>query len=162
MNTDNHLAFDALTMSGIELLKRLNTVLESELTALTDRELEQINLCTNQKSQILAEFSENTTQRNTILNSSGYSANKASVSDFFESCTSHSFKEKLTSNWHDLEAALQACVEANSVNEQVLKRNQKNIGAILSILQGKQAKNILYDAKGDKGDYAGQSRLGKA
>lgn len=162
MNKENHLAFDALTIEGIELLKSLNNILQAELTALTNREIEQINLCTNQKSQSLTEFSENTLKRINILKQAGFKSDKQSVTIFFDSCEDTAQKQQMINNWTILEETLQATVDANNVNEQVLKRNQKNIDTILSILQGKQANNILYDAKGDKGDYAGQSRLGKA
>ena len=162
MNTDNHLAFDALSKLGIELLTTLNATLLSELTALTDRDLEQITLCSNQKNQTLTEFSENTSQRINVLKNSGFQSDKESVSAFFNSCEDSSLQTLCLENWKILEETLQATLDANNVNEQVLKRNQKNIDTILSILQGKTANNILYTAKGDKGDYAGQSRLGKA
>jgi flagellar biosynthesis/type III secretory pathway chaperone len=162
MNKENHLAFDALTNQGIDVLKKLNATLQNELTSLTSRDLDEIKLCSNQKNQILTEFSENTLQRIQILKASGFESDKESVSEFFSLCEDPSLKTLCVENWTILEETLQATLDANNVNEQVLKRNQKNIDTVLSILQGKRANNILYDAKGDKGDYAGQSRIGKA
>ncbi len=162
MNKENHLAFDALTKQGIDTLKKLNATLQDELSSLTNRDIDQIKICSSQKSQILTDFSENTFQRIQILKNCGFESDKQSVSDFLSQCDDASLKTLCIENWKILEETLQATLDANNVNEQVLKRNQKNIDTILSILQGKQANNILYDAKGDKGDYAGQSRIGKA
>jgi flagellar biosynthesis/type III secretory pathway chaperone len=162
MKIDNYLSFDALTLAGIELLSHLNNTLKLELIALTERDLQQITQYAVQKSQYLAEFSENTHQRSVLLESLRLNSNKENVQLFFNSCPDTNIEHQCKANWKVLEVTLQSTIDANDVNEQVLKRNQKNIDTILSILQGKQANNILYDAKGDKGDYAGQSRLGKA
>lgn len=162
MKIDNYLSFDALTLAGIELLSHLNNTLKLELIALTERDLQQITQYAVQKSQYLAEFSENTHQRSVLLESLRLNSNKENVQLFFNSCPDANIEHQCKANWKVLEVTLQSTIDANDVNEQVLKRNQKNIDTILSILQGKQANNILYDAKGDKGDYAGQSRLGKA
>lgn len=162
MNNDKFAAFDTLTLKGIQLLRALNDILALELVALTNRELENIVEFAKQKSQLLADFAENTNLRVSLLETLSLSSNKSSIAAFLESCSSENLKNTYLSNWKVLEEALQTTIESNSVNEQVLKRNQKNIDTILTILQGKQANNILYDAKGDKGDYAGQSRIGKA
>ncbi|MEH6443231.1 MAG: flagellar export chaperone FlgN [Oceanospirillaceae bacterium] len=162
MKTNNYLSFDALTLAGIDLLTHLNNTLQSELIALTERDLQQITQCAVQKSQFLADFSENTHQRSVLLENIKLNSDKENVQLFLNSCPDTHTKNNCKTNWKILEEILQATIDANNVNEQVLKRNKKNIDTILSILQGKQANNILYDVKGDKGDYTGQSRLGKA
>jgi flagellar biosynthesis/type III secretory pathway chaperone len=162
MNNEKFAAFDTLTLKGIEILRTLNDSLALELVALTNRELENIVEFAKQKSQLLADFSENTHLRVSLLEALSLDSNKSSITAFLESCPDEMLKNTYLSNWITLEQTLQSTIDSNSVNEQVLKRNQKNIDTILTILQGKQANNILYDAKGDKGDYAGQSRIGKA
>lgn len=162
MNTEKHTAFDTLTLKGIDLLNGLKDTLRLELIALTTRELEGIIELSKRKNNILIEFSENTFQRSTPLETLNLASNKENISVFFSDCGNLVAKNKYLANWTILEDTLRLTIDANTINEQVLKKSQKNIDTILNILQGKQADNILYDAKGDKGDYAGQSRIGKA
>ena len=162
MNTEKHTAFDTLTLKGIDLLNDLKDTLRLELIALTTRELEGIIELSKRKNNILIEFSENTFQRSTLLQTLNLASNKENISVFFGDCGNLVAKNKYLANWTILEDTLRLTIDANTINEQVLKKSQKNIDTILNILQGKQADNILYDAKGDKGDYAGQSRIGKA
>ncbi len=162
MNNDSHLSFDALTTEGINILKNVDAILKSELIALTQRDIDQIKECAASKTALLTDFSENTVFRSTLLEKNNYHSTPQSIQDFFDTCLDPSVQKKLKDNWSALENILLLVINANAVNEQVLKRNQKNLGSILSILQGQQANNILYNAKGSKGDYAGQSRIGKA
>ncbi|EPJ50021.1 MAG: hypothetical protein OFPI_21310 [Osedax symbiont Rs2] len=162
MSNQSHLKFDALTTTGIEILEKLQTSLQSELAALSERNLDLIKQFAVEKSQILVDFSNNTQQRSQLLESLKFSSNEKDIQLFFSSCADPSTKKTCIDNWHTLAQNLKVVIDSNNVNEQVLKRNQYNIDTILSILQGKQANNVLYDAKGDKGDYSGQSRIGKA
>ena len=162
MSNENYFKFDALTSAGIDLLVKLNVALQSELIALSERNLEQIKQYSADKSHILVEFSNNTAHRTQLLESLKYSSNEKDIQLFFSTCPDAKTREIVTANWLNLADTLKTIIDANNVNEQVLKRNQYNIDTILSILQGQQANNILYDAKGDKGDYSGQSRIGKA
>lgn len=162
MNIEQQTAFDTLTLKGIALLIALKDTLRLELIALTARELAEIIELSKRKNNILIEFSENTFQRSTLLQSLNLASNKENIGVFFSRCQNLAAKNKYLANWATLEDTLRLTIDANAINEQVLKKSQKNIDTILSILQGKQANNILYDAKGDKGDYAGQSRIGKA
>jgi len=162
MNKDIFLSFDALTIEGINTLKSVEEILKNELTALTQRDLEQIKDCASSKLTLLGNFSENTLLRSKLLEQNNYQSTADSIQDFFSACSDALVQKTCQDNWKALEAILLAIIDANAINEQVLKRNQKNLGSILSILQGQQANNILYNAKGSKGDYAGQSRIGKA
>ncbi|EPJ44622.1 MAG: hypothetical protein OFPII_33340 [Osedax symbiont Rs1] len=162
MSIEAYQSFDALTLTGIELLNKINSVIKEELVALTQRNLETIKLCATDKNLLLTEFSEHIQNRQALLKSIDYQSDKQSIKFFLNSCPAAKAKLVYQENWKKLEHALSSVIDANSINEQVLKRNQKNLDKILSILQGKQAHNILYDAKGDKGDYSGQSRIGKA
>ena len=162
MSNQSYLKFDDLTSTGIDILEKLQTSLQSELAALSDRNLEQIKHCAVEKSQILVEFSNNTQQRSQLLETLKFSSNEKDIQLFFSACSDSPTQTKCTANWKNLAQTLKDVIDANNVNEQVLKRNQYNIDTILSILQGQQANNILYDARGDKGDYSSQSRIGKA
>jgi flagella synthesis protein FlgN len=162
MNNDTHLSFDALTTEGINILKNVDDILKSELSALTQRDIDQIKKCAASKAALLSDFSDNTLHRTTLLEKNNFHSTPESIQDFFNACADQNVQTQLKDNWNALEKTLLLVIDANAVNEQVLKRNQKNLDSILSILQGQQANNILYNAKGSKGDYAGQSRIGKA
>jgi flagellar biosynthesis/type III secretory pathway chaperone len=162
MTLELHSSFDTLTLAGIEQLKTLHDILADELTALTDRDLVKIKACAIIKVQVLTNFSENSQHRTALLKSQNCSSDKAGISFFFAKCADSKAKSVYLQHWTQLEETLCAAIDANNINEQVLKRNQKNLDTILAILQGQQTHNVLYDAKGDKGDYTGQSRIGKA
>lgn len=162
MNTLSLQKFDALTLSGIAILSNVSKVLITELKALTQRDLEQIKQCAADKSKLLNDFSENIQQRTLLLQTHNLEPTPDCINTFLNSCESTTDTQQYQANWDKLETTLQSVINDNTVNEQVLSRNQKNLDSILSILQGQQANNILYTAKGNKGDYAGQSRIGKA
>jgi flagellar biosynthesis/type III secretory pathway chaperone len=162
MSQTIHSEFNALSIEGIRLLNILLKYLADELNALSERDIEKIKLSTFKKTQILSEFSSNTELRNKLLKSKGLEPSKESIIAFFASCTDQPLLSECQNNWNELEITLKDVIKANTVNEQVVKKNKSNITSILSILQGKTKNNMLYDAKGDKGDYSGQSRLGKA
>lgn len=152
--------FDALTLEGILHLENILDLLSNELQALTERDLDEIKRFTQLKHEVLNKFTANLESRQNHLHAVGIGFDKASITLFLADSPNNA--KQYSQNWLKLETLLSDVIAANSVNEQVLKRNQKNIDTILSILQGQKASNILYDAKGDKGDYAGQSRIGKA
>ncbi|MEM5530509.1 flagellar protein FlgN [Gammaproteobacteria bacterium AS21] len=162
MSQTIHSEFNALSIEGIRLLNILLKYLADELNALSERDIEKIKLSTFKKTQILSEFSSNTELRNKLLKSKDLEPSKESIIAFFASCTDQPLLSECQNNWNELEITLKDVIKANTVNEQVVKKNKSNITSILSILQGKTKNNMLYDAKGDKGDYSGQSRLGKA
>jgi flagellar biosynthesis/type III secretory pathway chaperone len=162
MSQNIYSEFNALSLEGIRLLNILLKYLEDELQALSARDLEKIKLSSFKKTQILSEFSSNTELRNKLLKSKKLEPSKDSIITFFASCADKPLLGECQSNWNELEVTLKDVIKANTVNEQVVKKNKNNVTTILSILQGKTKNNMLYDAKGDKGDYSGQSRLGKA
>ena len=162
MNNDIYLTFDALTLSGIDILSKVNVILATELTALSLRDIDNIKQSASDKAELLNKFSSNIQQRKQLLETNNFESSAQSIQDFFTSNENTTDSQQHQTHWQQLEETLQNVIEANSVNEQVLTRNQKNLDTILSILQGQQANNILYNAKGSKGDYAGQSRIGKA
>ena len=162
MNTAHYTEFNALTLKGIDLLSLILPLLAEEKTALTERDLDKITLLANQKSHILADFSTNIKTRIELLQRFNLETNKENIALFLDSCPDNTISNTCKSNWDKLEKSLCIVIDANTVNEQIAKKNQKNIDTILSILQGQKPNNMLYDAKGDKGDYSGQSRIGKA
>jgi len=162
MSNNIHSEFNALSLEGIRLLNILLKHLEDELKALSERDLEKIKLSTFKKTQILSEFASNTELRNELLNSKKLQPNKENIITFIANCQDKTLADECKGNWDDLETTLNNVIKANTVNEHVVKKNKNNVSTILSILQGKNKNNMLYNAKGDKGDYSGQSRLGKA
>jgi len=162
MSKNIYSEFNALSLEGIRLLNILLKHLEDELKALSERDLEKIKLSTFKKTQILTEFSSNTELRNTLLNSKKLQPNKENITTFITSCPDKTLADECKSNWDALETILNNVIKANTVNEHVVKKNKNSVSTILDILQGKTKNNMLYNAKGDKGDYSGQSRLGKA
>lgn len=154
--------FNALTLEGIAVLERLKSQLDSELQALTERNIEQVQQVNTKKQTILAEFDQNNNQRATCLINAGLSVDKQSILALIETTDDSSVQQQFRENWKKLEKTLGETMERNKRNEIVLTRNRQNVEQLLSVLRGQPGKNTLYDAKGGKGNYSGQSRLGKA
>ena len=109
--------------------------------------------------QMLENINQHNKAREQVLATAGLSNDKAGVQQFI---ASHPEPDQLKSIWSQLESSLNNIAEANKRNEQTLMRSQRNLTHLLSILQGQSKRNQLYTANGGKGNYAAQSRIGKA
>lgn len=154
--------FNALTLEGIAVLERLKEQLDTELKALTERDIEQVQSINTEKQTTLIEFDQNNTARANCLIDAGYEVNKDNILALVDQSQDEKLKNHFRENWKKLEKTLADTMESNKRNEIVLNRNRQNVEQLLTLLRGQPAKNTLYDAKGGKGSYSGQSRLGKA
>lgn len=148
--------FETLIQEGVQLLESLHTLLDSELFALESRDMQQIQALNNNKQELLLQFDRNNQHRAIWLKENGYDNNKTAINALLEST------QQLNEQWHTLESALHNTAQANQRNEQVLTRHLQQVNQLLGLLRGQQPSNTLYTASGGKGDYSGQSRLGKA
>ena len=152
----------ALTNEGISVLSDLNISLDKELEALKVRDIETTLEINQKKQQLLNLFNQNNLQRSEALSIAGLSNDKAGLDSLLDSNTDLQLASLFQTAWNQLESTLKTCMDANVRNEQVLLRNRQNIEQFLSVLRGKKSSNTLYNAQGSKGDFSGQSHIGKA
>lgn len=152
---------DALIQQGIELLQRLQDLLNAELEALQNRALEPLQQNNRAKQECLLAVDRNIRERNALLDSLGIRHDRMSVLDFIAGLTPED-SQRLHSGWQQLESALDEVKTLNQRNEQILLRSKQSTDQLLALLQGHAQGNSIYDQKGDKGRYEGQRSLGKA
>jgi flagellar biosynthesis/type III secretory pathway chaperone len=152
---------DALIQQGIELLQRLQELLNAELEALQNRALEPLQQNNRAKQECLLAVDRNIRERNALLDSLGIKHDRMSVLDFIAGLTPED-SQRLHSCWQQLESALDEVKTLNQRNEQILLRSKQSTDQLLALLQGHAQGNSIYDQKGDKGRYEGQRSLGKA
>lgn len=71
-------------------------------------------------------------------------------------------QSELETAWNALDSALAEVKTVGQVNQQILRRGQRQIDDLVHILQGKGRTNKVYDQRGSSGHLNTQSTLGKA
>lgn len=71
-------------------------------------------------------------------------------------------QNKLESAWQELDSRLAEVQELSQVNQQIVRRGQRQIDDLVSILQGKGRTSKVYNERGASGHLNTQSTLGKA
>lgn len=153
---------NALCQEGIVALEQLLTLLDEELSALQHRDIEAIKALNTRKQEALIAIEQNNFARSQTLINAQTTPDKAGLEALLSTFPASPELDAFHQAWPTLEAALQRVMEANKRNEQVLTRNRLYLDQLLATLRGQQPKNTLYTAKGNKGNYTSQSRLGKA
>lgn len=154
-------SFIHLTRQGGELLDELLTTLELEQQSIQQRDLSALENNTLCKQQLLLNIESNINDRNSVITQAGFSPSEEGLKQFMQQMPESS-KATLSMHWDRLSERLFTVRAANTRNEQILVRSKQNVDQLLSILQGHQSKNILYDPAGGKGNYAAQRSIGKA
>lgn len=155
-------SLNLLTQTGTDLLQQLNVLMEQEGKALSTRDLDSLMDCNQQKQVLLTRFGENVTARGQLLADNGFDHDPQGIEKLLTQQHDGVFVQHFRANWQALEQALAQAMALNQRNELVLARQRQSLDQLLRLLQGQQSANTLYDAAGNKGDYSGQNRLGKA
>ena len=158
---DFSIQLGVLINQGIELLSQLEKLLNTELTALESRDLEQLKQSNQQKHECLLALDKNIRERNTLLAQSKIETNSDAVLQHIRQLPTPA-NTLLEKAWRRLEQALDQIRALNQRNELTLLRSKQNTDQLLAILQGHAQGNTVYDQKGDEGRYEGQRSLGKA
>ncbi|MBE9396353.1 flagellar protein FlgN [Pontibacterium sp. N1Y112] len=161
MNTEQLKHFNAQLMQGISVLEQLENLLNAERTALSSRQLEEIQDSTEQKQALLTRYLELNKDRVTLLQNLGYSPDSEGVNNLIATAPPTA-QTVLNDSWSKLQNKLSSLQESNKINGLISSRNLKNIEQLLSIMSGRSAKDRLYNQKGSAGHYRAQSRIGKA
>lgn len=154
-------AFLTLTRQGCLLFVDLQNTLEQEQLVLQQRDLEALKQNTQTKQQLLLKIETNIRERNSLLVQAGCSPSESGFQAFTE-LMPEAIRQMTMTEWHQLQKILMDVRTASQRNEQILVRSKQNVDQLLSLLQGHQSSNVLYDPGGGKGNYAAQRRIGKA
>ncbi len=71
-------------------------------------------------------------------------------------------KAVISKAWNSLDETLAEVQRLSQINQQVVRRGQRQIDDLVSILQGKGRTNKIYNQQGASGHVNPQSTIGKA
>lgn len=154
-------SFSTLTRQGCLLFIDLQNTLEQEQLVLQQRDLEALKQNTHTKHQLLLNIEANIRERNSVLVQAGFAPSESGFKEFIQ-LMQEAKRNELMEDWNQLQKLLMDVRTASKRNEQILVRSKQNVDQLLSLLQGHQSSNVLYDTGGSKGNYAAQRRIGKA
>ena len=155
-------SIDALASEGITILSGLENLLNQELAVLKAREIDAIRNINTEKQTLLRQFDQNNQARAELLIAAGLPVSKDGLSSLLSQSQNKALTRQFNTHWGDLETILKKTMDANQRNEQIVMRSSQNLDKLLSVLRGQKPSNSLYTAKGAKGNYTGQSHIGKA
>ncbi|MGY8871115.1 MAG: flagella synthesis protein FlgN [Pseudomonadales bacterium] len=153
---------DALALEGITILSGLEKLLDQELVALKAREIEAIQTINTEKQNTLRQFDQNNQTRAELLLAAGLPVSKEGIASLVSQNQNQALAQQFKAHWSDLETVLKNTMDANQRNEQIVMRSSQSLDKLLTALRGQKPSNSLYTAKGAKGNYTGQSHIGKA
>lgn len=153
--------FCDLTDEGSQILATLCRLSDEEKQAIEQLDPEALQQCISQKQLHLELLADNTLKRNETLVELGFSADQQGVEELKHSLP-EAISRQIAKHWQQLVEQLKQAQKLNERNEQIVQRNQQNLGNLLRILQGQDSKQTLYNDSGSKGNYSAQNTLGKA
>jgi len=155
-------SIDALASEGITILSSLENLLNQELIVLKARDIDAIRNINTEKQALLRQFDQNNQARAELLIAAGLPVSKDGLSLLLAQSQNQALTRQFSAHWSDLETVLKKTMDANQRNEQIVMRSSQNLDKLLAVLRGQKPSNSLYTAKGAKGNYTGQSHIGKA
>lgn len=119
-------------------------LIDSELEALSEPDLEQLQALLNQKQPLLAQLAQHASQRSQILAAEKLSADRNGLSILAARAESG---ETLMHKGDQLATLIEQCQAANLRNGRLIKASQASTGQMIKILRGSDTPT-LYDSKG--------------
>lgn len=162
MNTQQNEQLNTLLKQGILLLESLSAIYDTELEALSSKDLDRLGDVTQEKTGLLNKFHQFTIDRVELLNTFGI---RVEAGDY-QIPSDQQNQSKATSEIHTLHKTIKRLLKTlqqkNNRNEQAIYRNQQNVSQLLAIVRGHKKQDQLYNKAGNSGLYKAQSSLGKA
>lgn len=162
MNKQQNEQLNTLLKQGILLLESLSVIYDTELEALSSKDLDRLGDVTQEKTDLLNKFHQFTKDRVELLNTFGIEVEAGDYQIPLDS-PSDSKQDEDTNTLHTtIKRLLKTLQQKNNRNEQAIYRNQQNVSQLLAIVRGHKKQDQLYNKAGSSGLYKAQSSLGKA
>jgi flagellar biosynthesis/type III secretory pathway chaperone len=162
-DTVSHQFKSCLTHSS-EAVEHLCALLEKEKQALSCRELDSLNPILTEKKLLIARIEQLENERNQLLVSAGFSADKKGHHDFLTQFddSDHS----LDALWESFSLLIHQCDQLNHENAAIADACQANLQHLINMLgsmfESGQPSPSPYTAKGTQNTLSGSSReIGK-
>lgn len=162
MTEQQYIELDTLLKQGILLLESLSNIYDTELEALSSKDLDKLSDTTQEKMSLLNNFHNFTLKRVELLKSFGYEFEIGDYKLPDDSPENSPSTPSVTENYTLIKQYLKELQQKNKRNEQAIYRNQQNVTQLLAIVRGHKKQDQLYNKAGSSGLYKAQSRIGKA
>ncbi len=162
MNTQQNEQLNTLLKQGILLLESLSVIYDTELEALSSKDLDRLGDVTQEKTDLLQKFHQFTKDRIELLNTFGIEVEAGDYQIPLDNQTESQGAEDTNTLHTTIKRLLKTLQQKNNRNEQAIYRNQQNVSQLLAIVRGHKKQDQLYNKAGSSGLYKAQSSLGKA
>jgi len=162
MNKQQNEQLNTLLKQGILLLESLSVIYDTELEALSSKDLDRLGDVTQEKTDLLNKFHQFTKDRVALLNSFGIEVEAGNYQIPLDDLPDSKEDEDTNTLHATIKRLLKTLQQKNNRNEQAIYRNQQNVSQLLAIVRGHKKQDQLYNKAGNSGLYKAQSSLGKA
>jgi len=153
-------ALQAVLMQEVECTERLLASLETEHSALAQRDMSALAGSTEQKLALTQRLETLEQERERLLAGTGFSGQGSDLSAYLVTLTGAT-KPGLRDLWQQVLANTEACRKANLTNGGILEASRQHVEQALGILRGQAGSPSLYDPNGATAPHLGQRELGK-
>ena len=147
--------------TSTKLLEKLKELFVVHENSMKNRDLDALEDSNTQLAEHLMLIKDNFDSRIDIQRQLCPELTEENWKKFIES-QDESTQDAIAKAWDRLDKALEEVQQLNQVNQQIVRRGQRQIDELVSILQGKGKVNRVYDQRGGSGHLNTQKTLGKA
>lgn len=160
MNTTSQKMF-SLLKEITSYLEQLQQALINEHQALTDNNMQAIELVARDKTILMETLEDLDKERRKILSAAGLNLKATGIEDFLQQNNAGQTTE-LKAIWLKIAELTRQCEKQNNINGIIIENNKQHTENALSILQGKQQNTELYSRQGKSIKASGKQTVIRA
>lgn len=145
--------------TDISLATEIQSLMDREFSALTERNLGELQQLLDEKQQRLSLLAQHARERSQLMNQLQLPASEEGLQTLAERTPEQG--PALLDSARQLSDLIEQLQQANQRNGRVIRHNQASLNSVLSILHGSDVPN-LYDSKGSTARIAQHKPLSQA
>ncbi|TCK18876.1 flagellar biosynthesis/type III secretory pathway chaperone [Thiogranum longum] len=142
----------------VECSRQLMGCLDSERSALIERDLDALETTTQQKLDCSQQLEQLETRRGSLVESLGFENTPDSLQRCFKTLPC---AERLSTLWQQVLGNIESCRATNLSNGSILESGRQHVEQALCILRGQTGAPSVYAQDGETRANLGQRELGK-
>jgi len=154
----NQHPIETLLTQEIECSQQLLDCLESERTALIERDIDALEITTRQKLNCSQQLEQLETRRGALVESLGFKNTPDNLRHCFKTLPG---ANRLSNLWQRVLSNIESCRASNLSNGSILESGRQHVEQALCILRGQNTAPSVYAQDGEARANLGQRELGK-
>ncbi len=154
----NRHPLETTLIQEVECSRQLLECLESERTALIERDLDTLEATTQKKLDCSRQLEQLENRRGALVESLGFDNTPKSLQRCFRTLPC---AEQLSTLWQQVMDNIEACRATNLSNGSILESGRQHVEQALGILRGQTGTPAVYAQDGEARANLGQRELGK-